>query len=50
MLLSLVTPNNELTNQGEQVLACYAGGALAPLLGPTAAAQLYTLGKMLCPK
>lgn len=46
----LVTPNNELTESGKQVLACYLGGALAPLLGPGAAAQLYALGKMICPK
>jgi hypothetical protein len=45
----LVTPNNELTSKGEQVLACYAGGALAPLLGPAAAARLYTLGEVICP-
>jgi hypothetical protein len=45
----LVTPNNELTDKGEQVLACYGGGALAPLLGPAAAAQLYTLGRAICP-
>jgi hypothetical protein len=46
----LVTSNNELTSQGEQVLACYAGGALAPLLGPAAASELYALGKMICPR
>jgi hypothetical protein len=46
---ALVTPNNELTQTGKQVLACYLGGALAPLLGPGAATELYTLGKEICP-
>jgi len=45
----LVTPNNELTNKGEQVLACYGGGLLAPLLAPAAAAELYALGRTICP-
>ena len=45
----LVTPNNELTEKGQQVLACYGGGVIAPLLSPSAAAELYSLGKMICP-
>jgi hypothetical protein len=46
----LVTPNNELTEEGEKALACYLGGALLPLVNPATAAQLYTLGKQICPK
>jgi hypothetical protein len=46
----LVTPNNELTEQGERALACYLGGALLPLVNHATAAQLYTLGKQICPR
>jgi hypothetical protein len=30
-------------------LACYGGGLLAPLLAPAAAAELYALGRTICP-
>jgi len=45
----LVTPNNELTDKGEQVLACYGGGALLPLVDPATRTTLIALGKQICP-
>jgi hypothetical protein len=45
----MYTSDNELTNKGEQVLACYGGGALLPLVDPATASQLFALGKKICP-
>jgi hypothetical protein len=45
----LVTSNNELTEMGKRVLACYAGGALLPLVDPAAAAELAAIGRSICP-
>jgi hypothetical protein len=34
---------------GKRVLACYAGGALLPLVDPAAAAELAAIGRSICP-